>query len=204
MNSRKKHILLDIGGVLLHLDFGRAAKKLESFSEHDIEVINELIVGDDKNSFERGRLSEYKFYKRITGKLQAEMSYQEFNDLWCDIFSENIAMSSLVKVLAQNLDLILFSNTNPLHFNHILDNYPFIGEIKHRALSYEMGLLKPDRRFFEQTLRKFRLNPSLTLLIDDSAENIATAEQIGIAGIIYRDHNALLDQLNHFGIPLHI
>ena len=204
MNSKIKNIILDIGGVLLHLNFERASQKLSSFSEQDSLAIQQVVLGPDKNMLERGRLSEYKFYNSVARKIQAELSYDDFRNLWCDIFDENHAMSSLVDVLDQDYNLVLASNTNSMHFDFILELYPFIKKIQHRALSYEMGLLKPEREFFEQMLRKFRMHPSNSLLIDDSAENVEGALKAGISGIIYRNHEHLLDQLDQLGIPLRI
>ncbi len=204
MTNNKKHILFDIGGVLLHIDFHKVAENLRQFSKNDVEIISEVLVGEEKNQFESGAIDERQFYQNIAQRVEAEMSYERFCDMWCDIFSENTAMSSLVHILEQTHNLIIASNTNPMHYNYIIERYPFIRNIRQKALSYEMRLLKPDPRFFLHVLKKFRLIPAETLLIDDLVSNIEAAQKIGISGIIYRDHDTLLTQLTHFGIPLNI
>ncbi len=40
---------------------------------------------------------------------------------------------------------------------YAVENFAFIDSIRHKALSYEMGFIKPDPRFFIHVLRKFRL-----------------------------------------------
>lgn len=202
MEIPKKNILLDIGGVLLNLHFNRAAEKLKSYTDNRIDSVIEMIQGQEKFRLDIGSISTEEFYQAIVRKLEIEITFAQFTDMWCDVFSENSAMSSLVGILDQTHNLVLASNTDSLHFNHIIENYPFIRGIRHRALSYEMGTVKPDPEFFFRILRQFRLRPQETLLIDDSADNVLAAERVGISGIIYRDYDSLIDQLSRLGISL--
>ena len=202
MEIPKKNILLDIGGVLLDLHFNRAAEKLKRFTGNRIDSVIEMIQGRDKFRLDTGRISSEEFHQQIVRKLELEMTFAQFCDMWCDVFSENSAMSSLVGILNQTHNLVLASNTDSLHFNHIIENYPFIRGIRQRALSYEMGIVKPDPEFFFRILRQFRLRPQETLLIDDSADNVISAEKVGISGIVYRDYDALIDQLSRLGVSL--
>jgi len=199
-----KHILLDIGGVLLNLHFNRAAEKLKNYSEKSFESIVEMIQGRHKTRLDTGGITVEEFHQEIVRSLGLEMSFEEFRELWCDVFSENSEFSSLIDILDQSHNLILASNTDALHFNYIIEHYPFIRKIKHRALSYEMGVVKPAPEFFTQILRRFRLRPQETLLIDDSSDNVMAAERVGLSGIIYRDYETLLDQLSRFGITLKV
>ena len=202
MDIPKKNILLDIGGVLLNLHFNRAAEKLKSFTDSRIDSVLEMIQGQEKFRLDTGAISTEEFHREIALKLEIEITFAQFSDMWCDVFSENNAMSSLVGILNQTHNLVLASNTDSLHFNYIIENYPFIRDIRHRALSYEMGITKPDPEFFLQTLRRFRLRSQETLLIDDSSDNVMAAEQVGKSGVIYRDYDGLIDQLSRFGISL--
>lgn len=204
MKNSTKHIILDIGGVLLEFDFQKVAENLKKLSPHDTEIITEVLLGPDKNRFETGKMSDHKFYRNIVRRLEVELSYQRFCELWCDLFVENTAMSSLVGMLEQTYTIIIASNTNTLHYNHITKHFPYIQKIQHKALSYEMGMLKDNPQFFEHLLRKFRLQPPETLLIDDTLGNVEAAEKVGIKGIIYRDYETLLGQLDLLGIPLDV
>jgi glucose-1-phosphatase len=202
MDTPKKNILLDIGGVLLDLHFDRAAEKLKSFTGHRTDSVIEMIQGQEKFRLDAGTISTEEFHQEITRRLNIEITFDQFTDMWCDVFSENSAMSSLVGILSQTHNLVLASNTDSLHFNHIIENYPFIRGIRHRALSYEMGVVKPDPEFFFRILRQFRLRPQETLLIDDSSDNVIAAERVGISGIIFHDYEILIDQLSRLGISL--
>ena len=47
-------------------------------------------------------------------------------------------------------------------------------------LSYEMGIMKPERRIFEMMLKGEDAKPEETVFIDDSAHNVEAAAALGI------------------------
>jgi putative hydrolase of the HAD superfamily len=49
--------------------------------------------------------------------------------------------------------------------------------------SCEMGVVKPDRRFFEIILDDLGLAPDQVGLIDDNAKNVASAQALGIRAL---------------------
>ena len=51
------------------------------------------------------------------------------------------------------------------------------------VISGNCGYAKPERKMYLHILRTHKLNPRNCIFIDDQAENIATAKQVGIATI---------------------
>ena len=49
-----------------------------------------------------------------------------------------------------------------------------------QVISSEVGLGKPDRRFYEHLLTHCELNPAETIFIDDRKDNVEAAEELGI------------------------
>ncbi|MBR6431304.1 MAG: HAD-IA family hydrolase, partial [Muribaculaceae bacterium] len=65
-------------------------------------------------------------------------------------------------------------------------------------LSYEMRVMKPDRRIFEMMLEGEQAVPDETVFIDDSAHNVAAAAALGIHTLQPDnggDWHAMLEQL---------
>ncbi len=54
-------------------------------------------------------------------------------------------------------------------------------------LSGETGLLKPDKKSYFLILEKLKVNPEESVFIDDSIENIKTAEEIKMKTIFYQE-----------------
>jgi 2-haloacid dehalogenase len=57
--------------------------------------------------------------------------------------------------------------------------FPFLAWFDGELVSADVGLLKPDPRFYEVLVRRFELTPSSTLYIDDNPENVEQARQSG-------------------------
>lgn len=53
-------------------------------------------------------------------------------------------------------------------------------------VSCERGLIKPDRRAFEDMFSMFNLKPQECFFIDDTEKNILAARECGMGGFVYR------------------
>jgi 2-haloacid dehalogenase len=72
---------------------------------------------------------------------------------------------------------------------------PFLEWFDGELVSADVGLLKPDPRFFELLMRPFRLTPSSTLYIADNSENIKQACQTGFVVHHFTDSDGLTRRL---------
>jgi HAD superfamily hydrolase (TIGR01509 family) len=80
--------------------------------------------------------------------------------------------------LSQRYRMLLLSNTNEVHWQ--LCQSQLDGIFERVFLSYEMGMVKPDKAIFMRMIDESRLTPAETLFIDDSEANCRTAENMGI------------------------
>ena len=72
----------------------------------------------------------------------------------------------------------------------MIDNYVVSGDVK---------LVKPDPRIFHLLLDRYRLNPDDCIFIDDNADNVQAARNLGMQGIHFRG----ADELRHnLGLPI--
>jgi uncharacterized protein (DUF952 family) len=61
-------------------------------------------------------------------------------------------------------------------------------------------LLKPDPALFRLACERSGLDPRQTVFIDDTAANVAAAEQLGLTGILFTDATSLRRQLVQLGV----
>ena len=61
--------------------------------------------------------------------------------------------------------------------------------------SSEVGTKKPDEKIYTVACNALRVQPVETILIDDSAENVAAARRLGMKGIVFRSADLLRDEL---------
>jgi 2-haloacid dehalogenase len=63
-------------------------------------------------------------------------------------------------------------------------------------------LLKPDPRIFDIFLKTFVIDPADALYIDDTPQNVETANASGMHGIVFTDAPSLRSELSKVGLIL--
>ncbi len=172
--------LVDIGNVILNLDFYGPLTKLVPESRADPEGrVNFLL--ERKDELETGRMSAEKFFEWASKRLEFEGSQEEFLAAWNDIFEPNLPMWETLRDLKRRgLKLILFSNTNTPHAEFFLKEYAEIFDLfEGQVFSQLVGAAKPDPAFYHHAIQEYSLKPEETLYIDDLPENITTGIQLG-------------------------
>ena len=56
-------------------------------------------------------------------------------------------------------------------------------------------VMKPDHRIFELALKRFGIEASETIFIDDNPNNVKAANELGIRGILFQSRERLLSEL---------
>lgn len=193
-------VIFDLGGVLLSVDFMRACTRLHAAGGPPAAAIRDSVVyAADKLHFETGRLSPREFAARACAALGVRIPYEEFTDIWCDIFAEQKAVTGLLHRIAANADLALLSNTDPLHFAHVHSKYGFLEQFSHTLLSFEVGHAKPERQMFERALA-LAVPGTPMIYFDDVPEYVAAARACGLPAEQFVDAAKLRCDLERFGV----
>ena len=192
-------VVFDLGGVLVSVDFMRACRRLEAAGGAPAADICEAIVnGADKAGFDTGRLSPQEFAARCRVAAGVSLPYTEFADIWCDIFAEQREVTGLLDEIGRHADLLLLSNTDPLHLEYIRGHYCFLGKFRRLVLSYEVGHAKPARQIFERALDLCAAGTRM-IYFDDVAEYVAAARACGLPAEQFVDAARLMRDLARFG-----
>lgn len=177
----KKAALVDIGNVILHVDFESSLQKLIPSELADpVGRIHSLM--EKKDVFEAGELSDEEFVAWASEKLQFAGTSDEFLEAWCDIFTPNPPMWETLRDLKmRGVELILFSNTNRMHADYFLKEFAEVFELfDGHIFSHEVGCAKPDPAMYHCAFEKYDLVPEETFYFDDLPENITTGLQLGL------------------------
>jgi glucose-1-phosphatase len=193
-------VVFDLGGVLVSVDFMRACRRLEAAGGAPAADIREAIVdGTDKADFDTGRLSPQEFAARCCARAGVSLPYAEFADIWCDIFAEQREVTGLLDEIGRQADLLLLSNTDPLHLEYIRSHYGFLGKFQRLVLSYEVGHAKPARQIFERALG-LRAAGTRMIYFDDVPGYVAAARACRLPAEQFVDAAKLGRDLARFGV----
>lgn len=189
-----KTIIFDYGGVIIDLDFGRTRA---AFAQMGIDDLPALMLQPRSNDafyqFETGHIGAEPFLNRVLQMLPPSYTadgdsvyriVNAWNAMLGEIPTERL---NLLTALKQNYTTMLLSNTNALHIAavdaylrkaHNVDSInPYFDKVYY---SFRMGMRKPNADIYQAVLDENNLTPDETLFIDDNAQNIATAKELGL------------------------
>lgn len=187
-----RNIIFDLGNVLVNVEYERFQKKIFESGVDEKRYMDFFQGGNYRLlGYESGEISSDEFVSKCITGLDLKLDPNEFSEAFNDMFSEIEPMSSLLKELATggNYNLFLLSNTSPLHFEFIKQNYDFLDLLHKFGLSYEMKALKPEGAIYQKAIEHLGINPEESLFIDDLQENCDAAEKFGIKTICYDKSN---------------
>jgi len=95
----------------------------------------------------------------------------------------------LADLKAARIPVYAISNFSREKFDIARSLFPFLDGFDELVLSADVRLVKPDRDIFDLMIARRSLTPSRAVFIDDSAANIATAEQVGLKTIHFSDES---------------
>lgn len=183
--------LFDIGKVLLDFDFESSLIRLMPeaiLNPH--ERIRHIL--EQKDALETGLIDPIHYADWALQILGSNATREQFYQAWQQIFRINEPMWQCIRKLADaNHTLILISNINAIHAPWIFTAYPEFSFFQHKVLSYEIGILKPDPAIYRYVIDTFRLNPALTVYIDDQPQNILAGKALKLQCWKYEIHDHL-------------
>ena len=200
LKSKIRNIIFDLGNTLVYYDFryfyegvSRLEKKLQPVALQ--RFITEKKLGDKLCT---GKIHPKQAFRIIKKKFNMKIGYNDFIYLYANIFWENTYMKNFLEKITKygEFKIVLLSNTDIVHFGFIKKNFPYVNLIRYKVLSYKTGMLKPSKKIFLYTLKKYKFLKNETLLIDDLKPNIEVAASLGIKTLRYKSHKQFIKKFN--------
>ena len=182
------NVIFDLGGVVIDLDRNKAVKALQDLGLKDADEMLGL-YGQNEPFFglETGHRKVGEFFDTLRARMNPGVTDAQitdaFNQFLVDLPAERLAMIRNMRMAG--FRTFVLSNTNPLMFNSWIDrafrqeggsvNDYFDGVV----VSFEELMCKPDVAIFRNLMRRYGLNPSETIMLDDSDKNCRAAAEAG-------------------------
>lgn len=205
--GKKNTLIFDFGNVIAFFNYGRVINNFARMSNGHLppRVIQQrLFANEFLEHFETGQTSPAAFIRGIRHRANIiNATDQQIIDAWNDLLTPNTAVIDTIKKIPDDIKLVIGSNTNPIHFKyyrreyaHVLDRFATF------VMSYEVGALKPDLRFFRRCLSESESKAEDCLYVEDIPQYVDAASTLGIEGIAYTRQVDLIPILNQYGITL--
>ena len=191
----------DIGNVLLRFEVRAVLRTISAaVRRHPLRVGRLLWTGGLVDRIERGQLSSRALFRIFQKELEFEGDFAAFRKLWCDHFALDRGAAGLLQRVCARMPVYLLSNTNRLHFQFIEENYRFPALVAGAALSYRLGLRKPEAGICQAALAMAKAKPQEAVFIDDLAENVRGARRVGMNALRYQGAARLEADLKELGV----
>ncbi len=205
-----KHIVFDLGGVIVRINVPGYIKNLAGQSGFSSEKIKHLLrdncdIIDQKpnltEQYQVGSIDTETYFKQGAQLLDHKISPTQLRVFWQQVIvGEDEDVLNFIQTLQKKYHLALFSNTNDCHWQYMKQiGFQFFSQFNKVYASHLIKKAKPDVKVFEFMQHEFNATADQCLMIDDTLPHVNAAKKAGWHGIHYQNLPQLqraLGQLN--------
>ena len=198
--SRIDTVILDVGNVLVDYDWKRY---LDSFG-YDEEKNKALAAAMFENPVweeaDRGVLSE----EELIGKFVENCPEygEELRKLYetpgKTVFPLAYACDWIKDLKKRGLKVYILSNYSKRIYDQTVDGMEFLSLVDGALFSFQCHMIKPERTFYEELIRIYKIHPERAVFIDDRQNNVDGAKAAGLLALrftTYEDTRRALERL---------
>jgi len=195
-------VVFDLGGVLIDWDPRYLYRTLfddESEMEHFLATVTTPEWNRAQDAGRAWAEAVEELARRHPERRDLIAAYWE---RWHETLGD--AIGPTVEVLDElrgaGVRLFALTNWSAETFPVARPRFPFLEWFEGIVVSGDEQLIKPDPRIFGVLLDRYGLDPAATLFIDDSADNVAAAQALGMTAVRFTDAAALRTDLRRLGV----
>jgi putative hydrolase of the HAD superfamily len=199
--KRVEWVLFDLGGVLVDVDQSRifaglAAQTGIDQAEVRARIFTKFPIQDDfiVQEYLPERLTD-----EVNQSLGTDLTQEQvLNAVNSELGSTIETTAALLPMLRTRTKVGCLSNTNSIHWDHMLRTYAFMGHFDRRFASQIIGHAKPGAQIYRRVIELLDVRPQEILFFDDKQENVDAASKLGWHARLYIGHQGLLAELGEF------
>ena len=167
------------------------------------EEIYPKLKGEEFIALMHGEITEEEYWTKIIEKNGWEIDIKKLKEGIRDNFEEIQGVRKIIERLKESgFKLGLLSNHAKEWIDYCEKRFDY-HKLFHSVLySFEVGILKPEKKIYELILEKLDSKPDECIFIDDKSRNISAAEQIGMKTICFKSAEQLKEELNLMGFKI--
>lgn len=177
-----KAVFLDIGGVILQIDWKKPFEFAGIFDERiQADLIERFHGNEIFHRFERGEITAKEFLNGFNTLIGTNHPNEFWEKAWQSLIIGPLPeVDRLFDLLEGRWPVYGLSNTNVLHYQYMMAAFPVMKRFKRVVASNVLGERKPDAAFYLKACAELGYGPSEVLFVDDTFENVEAAKRVGI------------------------
>ena len=193
-----KAIIFDFGSVIFKIDYAALYDKYFTDKQEFTYFLTQILTPEIRSSFNYGSILpklekltlEHPKYKK-----EIMATFYEYERILTGIIP---GMEALLQNLsAKNIAIYGLTNWASDAYIKLENTYPdILAYMDGVVVSGQEGMKKPDPEFFKVLLTRYNISPEQAVFVDDKPENIATANSLGLDGLVFTNATTLIKHLN--------
>lgn len=197
-----KTIIFDIGNVLVDFAWKPFFKSF-GLNEEEIKTLAEATVySKDWVEYDLGNITDKEILARFC------KNAPQFTDIlmkidkdWKGIIlKRSYAIPWIISLKKQGYQVLFLSNFSSKARRECAEALDFVPYTDGGIFSHEVHMVKPYPEIYQLLLDTYQLNPQECVFIDDTLENLTTADKFGIKTIQFKTKEQVLDNLDALNI----
>jgi putative hydrolase of the HAD superfamily len=196
-------LLLDLGNVVIRIDFERAFARWAAHAGCDATLLREKFSHDEPGRrYERGEIDSAAYFASLRSSLGIALDDARFLEGWGAIYlGEMPGMRELLERVAPKIPTYAFTNTNRAHAEiYNVQFAPVLTHFRTVFTSHEMGLRKPEPAAFARIVNEIGVPASRILFFDDTLGNVDGARACGLQAVHVTSDNTVSATLARLGL----
>lgn len=183
-----KNVVFDFGQVLVRFEPSYMVGKYVT-DPADAALLEEVVF--DRLYWDRldaGTISDEEVKEAVCQRIPPRLweVARKIYDRWIYNIPEIEGMHELILRIKKSYGVSVYLLSNISHyFADHADEIPILRCIDRCVFSAKCGRVKPNRDIYEYLCADCGIRPEETLFVDDRAENVRGAEQVGIVGYLF-------------------
>jgi 2-haloacid dehalogenase len=204
MTTEIKHIVFDIGKVLIHYDPHIPFSRLIPDEAERNWFFANVCTHDWNVEQDRGRTWTEAEALLIEIHPDRADHIRAFRKHWHEMVSHAYEDSVAIMegLIAEGRDVTMLTNFASDTFREAQVRFPFLTRTRGVTVSGDVGLIKPDVAIYETHVTSFGLDPASTMFIDDAPANVAGAKTAGWSAVLFTGAEQLRADLSAYGLKV--
>jgi len=204
-----KGIVFDFGGVLLDLDISKTEAAMSNLLGVEIKAPYKDKYKEITLALEKGELLPEAFIHAVQSMCDPIPQGKEVVNAWNAMLRGwQRDRFDLLDELKKKYKLYILSNTNQIHLDFVMHELKTVYNIENFEsrffdqcfYSHKMNAWKPEKDIYHQVEKAINLNHEEFIFIDDNANNIKGAQELGWQAYFHPTNTDLRKTLRTVGV----
>ncbi len=197
------HVVFDVGRTLIHWDPELPYLRLLPDARERAWFLSEVCGPEWIREQDRGRPWREGEDLLVARYPQHEALIRAYRRVWPEMVPHAVpgSVEVLRGLVEGGIDVTLLTNFAADTFAEACRMHPYLGLARGATVSGEVGVLKPEAEAYRLHAEGFALDPSRTVLVDDTEENLTGAQAAGWDAVRFVDAATMRADLAERGLP---